>query len=743
MKKKLLVILMILVIALTAIVATACTKNQERDFKQVTASVTYANRTAQVDKLDLNATIYNFVYQYYSYYQQGYLSQSQYQSVIDNIDTSYKQANESLAETEAYTLKCLEELYQLVLKNGTDAEKAAANAACTKNKEYNAAERIAEIESVLPKKDLIAAIEAYNEEMQTSFDSFLEAYESEIENAASKHSTDNVKSVTIIKKPWKLVYEKGETLNESALEVGVIYEGSDEVVSLERSEYTVTGFSSDEVKEEVEVTVTFANKTATFNVEIVAAKTARPAMPKDDEEEEEEKTEIPVLFEKDLEAQINEAKTSDSARYKALSEAKRRLEKQMSTNYRSYEYYYLSKLKTQVVTAYEEIIGKTVTGVTQAEIIAEYEKRLNEQKQELIFGTKEYTDIAEDESGVKSQIVHVDGQVFYVQQVLLKITDDLKELYTAFEDEKVANQESLLAYRKALTDQSTIYASNVEYDKDATCEDEDCKCTACVNYKGETPGECTDEECECVKCPNKRFVDTITYGDDQTLSANEDGTFDILDLVDVIYADLAVMTDESTDAERVANLATFKKWIYTLNEDDGMFSYLSDGKVGYNVRMDSDGSYVKDFLALPRLLAYGSETEKEAATQYKIVGSGVGSFGICYTEYGIHVIMLSGYALPAEQMTEDNRVDGTDYYALPLDTIVNYSEYKPAENNDDTVTPVKGTLAYEIVEKIESEKKEEAIGNFKKDFYRKALKDDTTITYYEKVYKDLIEQYQD
>ncbi len=157
MKKKLLVILMILVLAITAIVATACgedgmiSKNKERDFKQVTASVTYANRAAQVDKLELNNTIYNFVYQYYSYYTQSYISQAQYQSVLDNIGTSFKQANESLAETEAYTLKCIDELYKYVMANGTDAEKTAATAASTAGKKYDQGARIQEIEGILPK----------------------------------------------------------------------------------------------------------------------------------------------------------------------------------------------------------------------------------------------------------------------------------------------------------------------------------------------------------------------------------------------------------------------------------------------------------------------------------------------------------------------------------------------------------------------------------------------------------------
>ena len=209
MKKKLLVILMILVLTITAIVATACSeggmisKNKERDFKQVTASVTYANRAAQVDKLELSSTIYNFVYQYYSYYSQGYISQAQYQSVLDNISTSFKQANESLAETEAYTLKCIDELYKYVMANGTEEEKAAATAASTAGKKYNMTARIKEIESLLPKKDLIAAVEAYNKEMQESFDSFREAYDKEVAAASSGKSTEHVKEVTLVSAPWK------------------------------------------------------------------------------------------------------------------------------------------------------------------------------------------------------------------------------------------------------------------------------------------------------------------------------------------------------------------------------------------------------------------------------------------------------------------------------------------------------------------------------------------------------------
>ena len=733
MKKKLLIILMILVLAVTMIVATACNdsgmivKNQERNYTQATADIVYAGRASQVDKLELNATIYNFVYQYYSYYQQGYLSQTQYQSVLDNLPKSYEQANESLAETEAYTLKCIEELYQLAIKD--ESMRDAAIAASTVGKAYDISARINEIVSILPKKDLIAAIDAYNEEMQTSFDSFRETYEKELANAtATNNSTENVKEVKVITKPWKLEYEKGESLNESGLSVGVVYEGSEEPVVLERSEYTVTGFSSDEVKEDVEVTVTFANKTATFNVNIVAAKPSRPKMPTD--EEDEEKNEIPALFEKDLEGQIEQAKKDkDNDLYKALSEAKRRLEKQMTANYRSYEYYYLSKLKTQVVTAYEAIVGEKAT-VDTADITAEFEKKSKEQKSALAIGTTSYSDIVGG-TDVKSQIVHENGQYFYVMNLLFKITDDLQKIYDEFESEKVANETALEEYLNKQIDKIGVYVSNVEYDKDAKCEEEDCTCIACENYTGETPGVCTDPECTCEKCPNKRFITEKFAAEHGNLTVTN-GTISVHDMIDALYADLGTVGDAAE--ERTEMLEKFKQWIYMANDDEGMFTTLSDGKLGYGLSME-ESSYVKNFTDLSRLLAYGTAQEKEDS-DYHIVGSGVGSYGWCYTNYGIHVVMLSGYAIDPQYVTDENKVDGTELYAIPQDAITDYLNYEPKTETD----LAKGTIEYEIKESLLQEKKDELVGDFKKAFYQKEMKEAAKITYHD-VYQDLIDQY--
>ena len=595
MKKKLSIILITLVLAVTMIVATACNdsgmivKNEERNFTQVTAKVVYKDRAAQVDKIELNTTIYNFVYQYYSYYQQGYLSASSYQSVLDNLETSYEQANESLAQTEAYVLKCIDELYAEVQANGSAAAKAAADAAKTTNKEYNAAERIAELESVLPLKDLIAAREAYNEEMQETFDTFREEYEEEMRKAtAVSKSTANVKSLTVTA-PWKTTYEKGESLLENGLKVTAVYEDGS-TVELDRTDYTVTGFSSDTIKEGVEVTVTFGSATEIFTVDIVAAKPSRPKLPTEEAEEEkaapglyaaDDATKLPKLFEKDIEEQIEAArKASDKALYNALKEARFRLEKQMSSNYRTYEYYYLTKLKSQASTTYEEML-EDKAAVSDAEVLAEYAKKVEAQQQALTIGTTDYSD-AVSGSSAKTQIVHeADGSTIYVWNLLLKITDDLEAKYTALEAKKTLSESALEAAHEKLIDQTRVYVSNVEYDKDAECEEEDCTCTACANYTGENPGPCTNAECTCEKCPNKRFITKDSaVATEKGLALAEDGSIGIKDALNAVYADLGTVGE--TDLEKAQMLEKFKTWIYMLNDDEGFFSTLTDGSLGYS-----------------------------------------------------------------------------------------------------------------------------------------------------------------
>jgi len=741
MKKKLLTVLIILVLALSMIVATACgdgemfSKNNERDVTQITASVSYGGRNSQVTKLDLSNTINNWVYQYYSYYQQGYITESNWQAILENLATSFTQANESLAETEAYTLKCIAVLFDKVQSGNDEEAKTAANAASTVNKAYNEKERIAEIESLLSPKYLAAARKSYNEEMQEAFDSYREAYETELQNGArNTKSTENIEELILDTTKVKKEYEKGaSSLNLNGLKVSVKYKDVETPVDLIRSDYTVTGFKSDEVTDKNTITVTFGTTTATFDVKIVAAKPSRPAMPK--EEEEEEVTEV-TLFEKTLEADKTAAKASDIEEYKILVEAERRMNKSLENNYRTMDYYYLSKLKTEVVNMVEEMQAEDLKA-TGAEIQAEYDKNKADQKAKLLVDDSDYASTITDAEKSKTQIVHTDEGYFYVQHVLFKLTDELQAEYDEFKDEKTASDEKLEEYLNSLIDQVPVYISNVEYDKDAECESEDCDCPECTNYKGTEPGAC-DGTCTCVKCSAKRFVnDDFIANTDKYVSAdgfalngakvNEDKTINVHEVLRAMYADLGTVGENATLEERQAILDKFEKWIYMCNDDEGFFTTLSDGKLGYALGK-TESEYVANFTALSRALAYGTDAEN-----WDIKGSGVGAYGYCYTEYGIHVIMLAGYAA-------DNAVADGTLFVEPLTAVSDITEYKAAESETEIA---EGTIASYLGQSIIKEKQDEAKGKFKKDFYKDELEDEsvTKITYNDKVYQDLIDAY--
>ena len=750
MKKKLMTVLIILILATAMILATACSngtlfkKNNERDMMQNTADVTYAGRMAPVTKLDLNSTIYNWVYQYYSYYQQGYISQSNYQAILDNIATSYKQGNESLAESEAYTLKCIDVLYKTAYEKADAEGKAALEKASTVDKSYNEAERIAEIESILSAKYLAAARKAYNEEMQTSFDEYREAYETELKNGAhTSKSVENVEKL-VITAPAKTVYEKGESINLNGLKVSVKYENDENLVELERSDYTVTGFDSSEVAKK-EVTVTFGSTSETFEVEIIAAKPSRPSMPKDEEEEDDET--VPARFEETLNADIEKAQTSDVSEYKILKEVKRRLEKSFESNYRSYDYYYLSKLKTEVVNEVEANVADAAKTATLAEITAKYEADVKDQLAQLKVDSSTYKDTISG-ADFATQLVHTDDGYFYVRHVLFKLTDADKALYTAFKNEKVATDAALEEYLRALVDQMSVYLSNVEYDKDAACEEESCSCKACENYDGTEPGECTDPDCTCVKCPNKRFVNedfaenTRKYVSDETFALDatkvkEDGTINVHEVIKAMYADLGSVDENATLEERQAIIDKFEKWIYMCNDDEGFFTTLSDGKLGYALNKDGDG-YAKNFASLACALAYGTNAE-----DWEIEGSGIGSYGWCYVDKdytdssdaaGIHVVMLVGYAVDAETATAEG-----DYLISDLGSIADITAYK---DSGDPQKISEGTVASYIGKELLEKKQNELKGDFKKAFVQEEIKDAAKITYYDKVYADLIKAYE-
>ena len=224
---------------------------------------------------------------------------------------------------------------------------------------------------------------------------------------------------------------------------------------------------------------------------------------------------------------------------------------------------------------------------------------------------------------------------------------------------------------------------------------------------------------------------TAEFAAEHGLALSEDGTINILAVRDEVAKELKDLSDGGATPTEM--IKAFDRLTYMLNDDEGAFTALTDGKLGYSLSMD-ESSYVENFTALSRALAYGTAAEK---AEWHVVGTGVGSFGWCYTNYGIHFVMLSGYALEDPAAAGVTAL-GNDLYAIAENTITDYASYEPATETD----LAKGTVIYEIKEKLLSDKKDELIGDFKKDFYQNEIEQNVKITYSKKVYKDLIEQYQ-
>ena len=744
MKKKLLTILVILVLAMGMILATACengtllTKNNERDMSQITATVKYAGRTSEISKTDFTTSMSNTLYYASMYYQYGYTQQ--YDEIMADPAAAFEKTNKALATNEAYVLKCIDILYNKAIAD--EGRKANVIAKSTIDKEYDLNARIAEIESLLSNKYLVEARKAYNKDMEEGLKKYRDAYESEIENGTrTNKSIENVKELVFKSLPDKLEYEKGASaIKLNGLKVSVLY-NDDTEVELDRSDFTVTGFDSSEVKDENEITVTFGNTSKTFNVKIVEAKPSRPAMPKDDEEDNSVET-LPELFLTNYEADLAAANEADDTKeVKALTESMFRFKKSLKDNYRTFEYYYLVQLKEQVKAEVEDMQEATVLEPTDDAIIKEYNDVITSQIEELKIDKSKYESNLSDKEKFKSQIVHTDGKYFYVQHVLFALSDDLKAEYEKYEEEKTM-QNVLDDILEDKCKQIEVYVSNVNYDKDATCENENCDCKECENYKGEGPFVC-DGTCNCEVCLSKRFVtddfkknvgnyvEGFSWNDDEVDLTTE--TVNVLAVMRAMFADLGTVNASSTPEERKEIIEKFQKWTYMCCDDtETYFTKLSDGQLGYlfaEESVEETSGFAEQFVALSKALGLGENAEDW--TIYGDVGS-VGAYGYCYTTFGIHVIMLTG--IPAEDAVLD---EASGYYISLIDSIVDYRDYK--ETDGINPSSVKAAIHDTIGEKAQSE----ASGKFHKDFIENEFTDGkvTEVNYYPNTYKDILKKY--
>jgi len=777
MKRTILTVIIVLILALSTVLLAACgTKmfpvNEERAGKQVTATVNYADRVSIVSVEELYNQFYSYYNYLYTYYQYGYISAAQFQSYMSDLDETFENSNESLAKSALYGLLCVDTMSELYAKElgEADARVVAMRAASTKGHTYDFgqmselkrfySERIAEIETILScytdYSYANSAIRSANKDMQDRFNSYLDTVKAEYAalDGTSKDTTpEGFTSISIQEKPYRLIYEvdSNATLDTRGLVVVANYAEANEEHGLTveiPTKYLVTsGFSASSAAEDQEITVTYGQKTATFTVDIVTARPAREQAAKDDEEEAEDDSKLADKFSFEVKESdyikegMTEAELVDARQeLKFARSAMSRLNKYLEDNYRDYNYYLYSYMVSQLRTLTENTKANAVT-LTKAELDAEYNRVVEERKAEL--AVKDF--VKGDLDSLKTAILQPTYEntygYYYVSQVLFKFTDEQSDAISAFKSAGNANETAIQNFTVNKAKEIGVWLSNPDYDADAECELEACTCPHCKNYVlpagAERPSYTTldqwyacSDDCACVACPSKKYLnqDAVNV---MTVIA------DIEAALDAVNNDATVTADAETYRE--ALLDTINEWVYKANEDSGVFTNITNEKYGYLMTPEGVASgMVEAFeLACDALAAYNGTDTYDGKTYAELkdeleakgvflesAAGGVGGYAWCVSEYGIHFVVLTAYAVDADfgTVTEATVGDKT-FNRLGLDYITNSYDYDAAEENSLAVKdgnnmvyyPI-GTVAYELGSSLLSEKVSANYANFQKDF---------------------------
>lgn len=333
---------------------------------------------------------------------------------------------------------------------------------------------------------------------------------------------------------------------------------------------------------------------------------------------------------------------------KALNE----LKKQLADNYKSYDYYLNSAYETQLIAKYKRELVKDFNP-DDAAIKSEYEnyKSLNKEKFSIETEANYKSAIS---SSLTNTVYHPSTEhgYGYVFNILFKFSDEqsteLKN-FTAGQPDK----ELVKAFRDKLAKGIKVRKSNLNYDPEAVCE----KCKQAQNASKDPNKYCTDKDCKAHPYEVDDKGDIIKYN--------------VMDVINELKEKL----NAATTFEAKREVAT--EYVYKVNDDTGMYNTSSNNAItgngnGYLITpKGKDSSFVAEFTTLGRALINGeSDIEGVAYDElinkgYDINGKGLGAYGWCVTDYGIHFMFVS--YIPYDTTVADVKDD-----LIPLDYIVYY-----------------------------------------------------------------------
>lgn len=333
---------------------------------------------------------------------------------------------------------------------------------------------------------------------------------------------------------------------------------------------------------------------------------------------------------------------------KALNE----LKKQLADNYKSYDYYLNSAYETQLISKYKRELVKDFN-LDDAAVKAEYDRYVSLNKEKFSIETE-----ANYKSAISSSLTNTvyhptsEHGYGYVFNILFKFSDEqsteLKNFTAGQPDEKLVK-----AFRDALAKNIKVRKSNLDYDPEAVCEE----CKKAQQDSKDPNKYCTKDTC------NARPYDVDDKGDIKKYKVfdvkGEDGEIVEHGVIDDLIREL----EAATTFEAKREIAT--KYVYWVNDDTGMYNTSSNNAItgngnGYLISPhETDTTYVEEFSKKGR----------------ELVNNGLGSYGYCVTDYGIHFMFVS-------YIPYDTTVSGVADDLIPLDYIVYYGR-KDDENDKD------------------------------------------------------------
>ncbi|MBS5859588.1 MAG: hypothetical protein KIB54_05710 [Clostridium sp.] len=326
---------------------------------------------------------------------------------------------------------------------------------------------------------------------------------------------------------------------------------------------------------------------------------------------------------------------------KALNE----LKKQLADNYKSYDYYLNSAYETQLISKYKRELGEKFDPDDTA-VKAEYERYVSLNKEKFSIETESNYKSAIS-SSLTNTVYHPTSEhgYGYVFNILFKFSDEqsteLKN-FTAGQPDKTIVEK----YRAQLANKIEVMKSNPDYDPDEVCEE----CEKAQKDNKDPNKYCTKEKC------NARPYEVDSEGNIKK--------YNVMDVINELTAKL----DAASSFEAKREIAA--QYVYMVNDDTGMYNTSSNNAItaggnGYLISPhETDKTYVEEFSKKGR----------------ELVNNGLGSYGWCVTDYGIHFMFVSYIPYDATKVEKENEI--------PLKYIVYYGREDDENDKNKTLRDV-------------------------------------------------------